>query len=204
MRDTYSQLRRSAYDLGNTATPTDDFGGLRIRPPISPTTPIHDVHARSHSREITLLESGMIVEHVNVRKEEREARERKRKEDRARKSSRGSTMDVTSIISNNSLAHTDGGLGLRPSSPFHHSARPISVLTAPVDRRTDIPRTYSQASLSDVHSLLSASPRRKKFIGFKNFSAGWRSQESLAPSGIQSGSMIDMQYVVFLLFIAEI
>ncbi|KAG6900549.1 hypothetical protein C0993_009126 [Termitomyces sp. T159_Od127] len=193
MRDTYSQLRRSAYDLGNAATPTDEMGGLRIRPPISPTTPIHDVHARSHSREITLLENGMIVEHVNVRKEEREARERKRKEERrARKSSRGSTMDVTSIISANSMAHTDGGLGLRPSSPFRNSARPMSVVTAPVERRTNIPYASSQVSLSDVHSTISASPRRSRFFPFKNLGAGWRSQESLAPSGIQSGSMIDM------------
>ncbi|KAG5342982.1 hypothetical protein C0989_005931 [Termitomyces sp. Mn162] len=193
MRDTYSQLRRSAYDLGNAATPADDMGGLRIKPPISPIAPIHDVHARSHSREITLLESGMIVEHVDVRKEEREARERKRKEERrARKSSRGSTMDVTSIISVNSMPHTDGGFGLRPSSPFPNSARPISVLTVPVERRPDIPRAHSQASFSDVHSMISASPRRTRFFGFKNLSAGWRSQDSLAPSGIQSGSMVDM------------
>ena len=33
----------------------------------------------------------------------------------------------------------------------------------------------------------------------KNLSAGWRSQDSLAPSGM-SGSMVDMQYVnLFLL-----
>ncbi|KAG6874456.1 hypothetical protein C0995_010364 [Termitomyces sp. Mi166 len=195
MRDTYSQLRRSAYDLGNVATPADDMGGLRIKPPISPIAPIHDVHARSHSREVTLLENGMIVEHVDVRKEEREARERKRKEERrARKSSRGSTMDVGSSISANSMGapYTDGGFGLRPNSPFSNSARPISVLTAPVDRRPDIPRAYSQASFSDVHSMASASPRRTRFFGFRNLSAGWRSQDSLPPSVIQSGSMIDM------------
>ncbi|KAG6837714.1 hypothetical protein H0H93_003516 [Arthromyces matolae] len=196
MRDTYSQLRRSAYDLGNVATAAEDTtGGLRIKPPVSPTAPMHDIHARSHSREITLLENGMIVEHVDVRKEEREAKDRRRKEDRrARKSSRGSVMDVTSIISGNSLgvAQTDGGFGLRPNSPYSNSARPISVLTAPVDRRSELPRAYSQASFSDVHSLGSASPRRTRFFGFKNLSAGWRSQDSLAPSGIQSGSMVDM------------
>ncbi|KAG6830165.1 hypothetical protein H0H92_001894 [Tricholoma furcatifolium] len=195
MRDTYSQLRRSAYDLGSASTPADDTGGLRIKPPISPTTPTHNVHARSQSREVTLLENGMIVEHVDVRREEREARERKRKEERrARKSSRGSTMDVTSIISANSMgaAQTDGGFGLRAHSP--NSVRPISVLTAPVDRRPELPRAYSQASFSDIHSMDpgSASPRRTRFFGLKNLNAGWRSQDSLAPSGIQSGSMIDM------------
>ncbi|KAF8070156.1 hypothetical protein FPV67DRAFT_1668035 [Lyophyllum atratum] len=195
MRDAYSQLRRSAYDLGNTGSPADDTGGVRIKPPLSPSTPTHNAHARSHSREITLLENGMIVEHVDVRKEEREARERKRKEERrARKSSRGSTMDVTSIISANSFGtpQTDSGVGLQPYPRYTpNSARPTSVLTAPVDR-SDLPRAYSQASFSDIHSLGSSSPRRTRFFGFRNLSAGWRSQDSLAASGIQSGSMIDM------------
>lgn len=140
----------------------------------------------------------MIVEHVDVRKEEREARERRKKEERrARKSSRGSMMDVTSIISAQSLGPplTDSGVGLKPYSRYSQasSARPTSVLTAPHER-PDLPRAYSQASFSDVHSLGSASPRRTRFFGIKNLSAGWRSQDSLAPSGM-SGSMVDMQYV---------
>ncbi|KAG5636519.1 hypothetical protein H0H81_007745 [Sphagnurus paluster] len=202
MRDTYSQLRRSAYDLGNSNNTADDMGGVRIKPPQSPSTPANNTHGRSHSREVTLLENGMIVEHVDVRREEREARERKRKEERrARKSSRGSTMDVTSIISAHSLgpAQTDGGFGLRPQSAYSPSTtRPTSALTAPLDR-PDLPQAYSQASFSDFHSLGSASPRRTRFFGFKNLSVGWRSQDSLAPSGIQSGSMVDMQCVALLL-----
>jgi len=194
MRDTYSQLRRSAYDMGAASSPADDFGGVRIKPPHSPSSPakIH-VHTRSQSREITLLENGMIVEHVDVRKEEREARERRRKEEkRARKSSRSSIMDVTSIIS----AQSNGPLtdnGLKPYSRYSHSssARPTSVLTAPPER-PDLPRAYSQASFSEVHSLGSGSPRRTRFFGIRNLSAGWMSQDSLARSGM-SGSMVDMQ-----------
>ncbi|KAJ7783179.1 hypothetical protein B0H16DRAFT_1495735 [Mycena metata] len=194
MRDTYSQLRRSAYDTGNTAAPADDNGGVRIRPPLSPASPNQPI--RSHSREVTLLENGMIVEHVDVRKEEKEARERRRKEEkRARKSSRSSVIDVNSIISAQSYnPNTDSGVGLKPYSRYSQasSARPTSVLTAPLDRSEGaIPRAYSQASFSDIHSLGSASPRRTRFFGMKNLSAGWRSQDSLAPSGI-SGSMMDM------------
>ncbi|KAJ7287532.1 hypothetical protein C8J57DRAFT_589370 [Mycena rebaudengoi] len=196
MRDTYSQLRRSAFDTGNSATPAgDDSGGVRIKPPRSPSSPQHPT--RSHSREITLLENGMIVEHVDVRKEEKEARERRRREEkRARKSSRNSVVDVNSIISAQSFPPpTDSGLGAKPYSRYSQasSARPMSVLTAPLDRgdRTDLPRAYSQASFSDIHSLGSASPRRTRFFGMKNLSTGWRSQDSLAPSGI-SGSMMDM------------
>ncbi|KAJ7084387.1 hypothetical protein B0H15DRAFT_911170 [Mycena belliarum] len=192
MRDTYSQLRRSAYDTGSSPTPADDTGAIRIKPPRSPASPNHP--GRSHSREVTLLENGMIVEHVDVRKEEKEARERRRKEEkRARKSSRSSFIDVNSIISAQSFnPNIDSGVGLKPYSRYSQasSARPTSVLTAPPDR-AELPRAYSQASFSDIHSLGSASPRRTRFFGIKNLSGGWRSQDSLAPSGI-SGSMMDM------------
>ena len=156
MRDAYSQLRRSAYELG--ASSADEVGGLRIKS--------SNTHSRSQSRDVTLLENGLIVEHVDVRKEERESKTRKRKEERrVRKSSRSSALDVGSIISANSYGPpTDGGIG----------------------------GLYSQASFSDVHSLGSASPRRTRFFGVKNLSAGWRSQDSLAPSAM-SGSMVDMQ-----------
>ncbi|PPQ98600.1 hypothetical protein CVT24_003933 [Panaeolus cyanescens] len=191
MRDAYSQLRRSAYDMGNSASPADDNGGVRIKPPHSPNAPLSTgPHIRSHSREVTLLENGMIVEHVDVRKEEREMRERRKKEEkRARKSSRSSVMDVTSVIS----AQSNGQLvdGANSSKYFHGgSGRPTSVLTAPLDR-PELPQAYSQASFSDVHSMGSSSPRRTRFFGMKNLSAGWRSQDSLAPSGM-SGSMVDM------------
>ncbi|KAF8658247.1 hypothetical protein AX16_002023 [Volvariella volvacea WC 439] len=191
MRDAYSQLRRSAYDTGNTAAPIDDTGGVRIRPPKSPILPMH---ARSQSREVTLLENGMIVEHVDVRREEREARERRRREEkRARKSSRSSGIDVTSIMSGQtgqSLAlQTDNGLGLRPQSRYSQASagRPASAFTAPPEG--DIPPLSSGASFT---SLASASPRRSRFFGgFRSMSSGWRSQDSFAPSGI-SGSMVNM------------
>ena len=38
-RDAYSQLRRSAYDTGNSASASDDLGGVRIRTPDSPHSP---------------------------------------------------------------------------------------------------------------------------------------------------------------------
>lgn len=192
VRDAYTQLRNSAF-VGNHVNPDD---AIRIKPPTSAPSGGH-AHHRTQSREITLLENGMIVEHVDVRREEREAKERKRREDkRARKSSRSSAVEVTSIISANSNGrHTDNGSGLKPYSRYSQasSARPVSILTAPHER-PDLPRAYSQASFSDVHSLGSSSPKRR-FFGFRNLSAGWRSQDSLAPSAMTGGSMVDMQYV---------
>ncbi|KAG0704517.1 hypothetical protein DFH29DRAFT_997606 [Suillus ampliporus] len=191
MRDTYSQFRRSAYDLNGGV----DDSAFRLKPPHSsgPNGALGH-HIRSPSRDITVLENGLIVEHVDIRKEEKEEERRRRNERRARKSSRGSAVDVMSIYSVHSLApHTDSGLGPMQSSRYSaiSSSRPISSLTAPTDRQPSLGQVYSQASFSDAHSRGSASPRRSRFFGFKNLSAAWRSQDSLAPSGM-SGSMIDM------------
>lgn len=194
VRDTYSQLR-SAYDLSMV-----EDNAFKLKPPRATSTlnGIGAHHIRSSSRDITLLDNGLIVEHVNVRREEREEKERRRKQERRersrpRKSSRGSVVDVTSLYS--SAPHTDSGLSPMLSSRYSAiSMRPASSLTVPIEVQPSLGQVYSQASFSDAHSPGSVSPRRSRFFGFKNLSSAWRSQDSLAPSGM-SGSMIDMQYV---------
>lgn len=203
MRDAYSQLRRSAYELGSSPVFSDDSGGVRIKIPNSPSVPSGLAHG--HGRDITLLENGMIVEHVDVRREERERRKEERRErSRARKSSRSSRsgVDVMSVYSLPAQPlPTDSGFfsGVRSDSRFSQSmsARPSSVLTGGNERPLTMLRAQSQASFSDLQSVGStSSPRRSRFFGLKNLSAGWRSQDSLAPSG----SMIDMQYVICRLY----
>ncbi|KAH9855098.1 hypothetical protein C2E23DRAFT_724550 [Lenzites betulinus] len=196
MRDTFSQLRRSAYELGSSSQPTDDSGALRIK---------SAGNAHAHAREVTLLENGMIVEHVDLRKEEKEERERRRKSEkrekrelsRARKSSRSSrsAADVASVYSmplQSPLPQMDSGFfsGARDSRHSQSfSPRPSSVLTGGADRPQTLLRAQSQASFSDMQSVGSASsPRRSRFFGFKNLSAAWLSRDSVAPSG----SMMDM------------
>ncbi|KZT10645.1 uncharacterized protein LAESUDRAFT_734470 [Laetiporus sulphureus 93-53] len=205
MRDTYTQLRRSAYELNGNAQLTDDTAGVRIKPPRATSIPasimVSPENGSSHNREVTLLENGMIVEHVDVRKEEREERARKRKEEkrdrsRARKSSRGSIIDVTSVYSmplpgqglQSDSGYFSGAKGSDSRYSQSFSPRPSSILTTG-DRPHMLPRAYSQASFSDMQSIgSSSSPRRSRFFGFKNLTASWRSQDSLAPSG----SMMDM------------
>ncbi len=191
MRDAYSQLRRSAYELG--VTTSSDDRGVRIKTTRSSMLPL-PTQTTGHGREVTVLENGMIVEHVDVRKEEREERQHRRREEkraRARKSSRGSAIDVASMYSTMSpLPHTDSGLPLIPSRSS--TSRPMSVLTAPMDTRG----LQSNASVEAL-SMISAgtSPnRRTRFFGTRNLSPGLRSSDSLAPSGF-SGSMVDMQCV---------
>ncbi|OSX66396.1 hypothetical protein POSPLADRAFT_1073005 [Postia placenta MAD-698-R-SB12] len=203
MRNTYSQLRRSAYELGTTLQVTEN-DGVRVKPPRTTSMPaaaVLAVNTAKNGHEVTLLENGMIVEHVDMRKEEKEERERRRREERrgrARKSSRSSVVDVASVYSMpipGQKLHTDSGYfsgGVRGSESRvsqSFSPRPSSVLATGADRPHMLPRAYSQASFSDMQSIgSSVSPRRSRFFGFKNLTAGWRSQESFAPSG----SMMDM------------
>ena len=198
VRDTYTQLRRSAYDLSVV-----DDNAFKLKPARTVSTPngVGAHHIRSSSRDITLLDNGLIVEHVDVRREAREEKERRRRQEkrersRPRKSSRGSIVDVTSLYSSHSLAPlTDSGLGPMQGSRYSAaSMRPASLLTVPIELQPSLGQVYSQASFSDAHSPGSVSPRRSRFFSFKNVSSAWRSQDSLAVSGM-SGSMIDMQYV---------
>ncbi|EKM54277.1 uncharacterized protein PHACADRAFT_258021 [Phanerochaete carnosa HHB-10118-sp] len=195
MRDAYSQLRRSAYELGSAAQPTDDSGGIRIKAPRTVSTPNALL---THGREATLLENGMIVEHVDVRKEEREERERRKREERrersrVRKTSKASRADATSVYSLQTPLPTDSGFfsGVRNDSRYSQSLsqRPSSIMTGG-DLPLTLLRAQSQASFSDMQSNGSAtSPRRSRFFGLRNLSpSGWRSQESFA----LSGSMMDM------------
>ncbi|GBE81184.1 hypothetical protein SCP_0309110 [Sparassis crispa] len=201
VRDACSQLRRSAYDLNVNPKHAEDASVKASRSSSMPGGAVI-AHTHGHSRDVTLLENGMIVEHVDVRKEEKEERERRRKEERlersrVRKSSRGSAIDVTSVYSMpipNQLPKTDSGFfsGARASESRYSqsfSPRPSSVLTTGNERPLTSLRATSQASFSDIQSIGStSSPRRSRFFGFKNLTSGFRSQDSLAPSG----SMVDM------------
>lgn len=214
MRDTYSQLRRSAYELGAPnvvpgAITLDETGRIR-----SAALPSSHQRARSHSRDVTLLENGMIVEHVDVRKEEKEERERQKREERrarsrVRKSSRGSGHDLSSVygslhpsqLPSSSSGGTPGEHTLRASRYSQSSLRPTSALSSSMGERSPtLPRAYSNNSFSDLHSIAgSTSPnRRTRFFGnIRTLSpGGWRSRDSLAQSGV-SGSMMDMQCALF-------
>lgn len=199
MKDTIAHIRRSVYELDS-----GDDSAFKLKPPRSTAISNGSVahHIRSSSRDITLLQNGLIVEHVDVRREEKEERERRRRQEkhersRPRKTSRSSAIDVTSLYSSHSMVPlTDNGFSMLQSPRLSGvSTRPTSSLTAPIDRQSSIGQVYSQASLSDAHSPASISPRRSRFFSFRNMSGAWRSQDSLAASGM-SGSMIDMQYVI--------
>jgi hypothetical protein len=193
MRDAYSQLRRSAYELG-AATSQDDRG-IRIKT-LRSSVPHLPGQTNGQSREVTVLENGMLVEHVDFRKEEREGRQQRRREEkrtRPRKSSRGSALDVASMYSTTSpLPQTDSGLPLLPS--HSSTSRPMSVLTSP---DTLVTRGMQSNASVEALSMISAgaSPRLTRFFGARNLSPSFRSSDSLAGASGMSGSMVDMQFV---------
>jgi hypothetical protein len=173
MRESYSQLRRSTNDL------RDDGNGVRLG-------------SQGHGRDVTLLENGLVVEHVDVRREERaRKREEKRARGRSRKSSRGSVTDVASVYSlGNPIMHMDGGLAARASS-----SRPMSVLTAPVLGENGSGQSVVSRGMPQSLSTMSfdSTNNRRRFFGMRNLSQGFRSSDSLAGQSGFSGSMIDMQ-----------
>jgi hypothetical protein len=195
MRDAYSQLRRSAYELG-AATSQDDRG-IRIKTLRSSVSHLPG-QTNGQGREVTVLENGMVVEHVDVRKEERGGRQQRRREEkrtRPRKSSRGSAFDVASMYSTTSpLPQTDSGLPLLPS--LSSTSRPMSVLTSP---DTLVTRGMQSNTSVEALSMISAgaSPRLTRFFGARNLSPSFRSSDSLAGASGLSGSMVDMQFVPF-------
>jgi hypothetical protein len=89
-----SELCRSGYDLGTSASALDD-GGIKIR---SPSAGAFGEDPRHHKRHTTLLESGMIVECMDVRK----AEARIRKEEHHARQASG---DSLSAIDNREREH---------------------------------------------------------------------------------------------------
>ncbi|KZV73307.1 hypothetical protein PENSPDRAFT_649040 [Peniophora sp. CONT] len=171
-RDTFAAAqRRSTADLAHSYQNAHHKGLV---------TPEHDGVKLGDGA--TLLENGLIVEHVDVRREAREKR-RAEKRGRSRKSSRGSVADVASVYS---LGNPLSGYPYDPSQQHapSPSSRPMSVLTAPALGGEN----GSMMSVGSIGVMGNESPRRRFFGGMRNLSQGFRSNDSLA----QSGSMIDM------------
>lgn len=202
MRDAYSELRRSAYDLGANSSALDDRG-IRIRSPSG----VGDDLRITHKRDTTLLENGMIVERVDMRKEEARIRKEER---RVRKVSRDSLSvvenrdrerDAASLYS----SYVGEGAASMRSIPFYDGTKSSGVgtnrsvrsmyTTPSLSWQPPVPnRPMSMApGLASQTSLDSAASPRRRFLGLRQLSGYFGSSTTLG----QSGSMIDMQYVIF-------
>ncbi|CAE6431151.1 unnamed protein product [Rhizoctonia solani] len=180
LRDTYQQLRRSAYDLND--------GPVRIRAPTNPEQESSLLAVQDSSRDITVLASGMIQERVDLRKEERERkRESKRHRRMASRQSKGSTtnIDATSVYSSPSPP-PDGGSRMgamgrsQPAltTPVSPGRRLSTPLTPPLGTPGARPSIHTRSSQSSFESRAG----KKGFLSFKHWS-GFGSEASFGPAG---------------------
>lgn len=165
--------------------------------------------SRSRERDVTLLESGLIMERVDIQKEEKEERARQKAEEkeerrRTRKISRVSASGFGSPLSDASSMHsvsapiqgvnyggsrsqislTAGGSVNGASGALASSAKRMSSPLTLIPRPT-FPRGTSQSSTESR-----GTPR---FFNFKHWNGAFGSEVSLHHN---SGSMMDMQYVI--------
>lgn len=154
---------------------------------VSPTTPKDEY---SHTRDMTLLDNGMVVERINVKREEKE---RKREEKKAGKSS------IISFGNRDSIAPMTPGQGqmefVNSGSDYEPPFGAMSSTSLQVQSQSQsrpksaplgVPLAYGAPSSVD------GGKNGPRFMGSKHWQQGWSSGVSVAPSG----SMMDMQYVL--------
>lgn len=173
MRLTYSSLRRSAYELSSSFTSEE---GVRIRQPspIPSTFPDGPESGSSAKKETILLENGMIMEKLDLKKEEQARRKRAAR----------------------SRQRADSRTSIREPIPSAASVRSLSSYTRPTSIATQNRTSQFLPSINSRRSQSSneASPsmdRGSKSPRFFNF-RHWNDTASRSSAAL-SGSMIDMQ-----------
>lgn len=204
VRESFSQIRRSAYE---TVSPSPRTSGIAVRVAGSPTAP----YTPPVEKEATLLENGLIVEKVDLKKEEREERARMRSVERSEKQRRrmssAALNDVNSVYgasvySSGSPAPDSGSQSFLPYAQPNGAPGPYAqppqgsgsqLSPGPTNRRfssAGLPLSPSRPTMQRGASQASnetSGTGVKRFFGYKHW--GGASQTSLA----MSGSMMDMQ-----------
>lgn len=204
VRESYSQIRRSGYETVSTSPRTS---GIAVRVAGTPNAP----YAGPVEKDATLLENGLIVEKVDLKKEEREERARMRSLERNERQRRrmssaalndGSSVYNASVYSGGSPAPDTGSQSFLPyaqpnghPSPYPQAPQgsAAQLSPGPANRRFSAAgqplsptRPAMQRGASQASNETGGTGVRR-FFGYKNWGGG--SQTSLA----MSGSMMDMQ-----------
>ncbi|KAH7339539.1 hypothetical protein B0J17DRAFT_655631 [Rhizoctonia solani] len=177
LRDTYHQLRRSAYDLND--------GPVRIRAPTNPEQDSSFLAVQDPTRDITVLSSGMIQERVDLRKEEKERRRDSKRHRRMASRQSTTNVDATSVYSSPSPP-PDGGSRMgamgrsQPAltTPVSPGRRLSTPLTPPLGTPGARPSIHTRSSQSSFESRAG----KKGFLSFKHWS-GFGSEASFGPAG---------------------
>jgi hypothetical protein len=184
MRDAYYQLRRSTADVVHA--PGMENNGVPLRASMADDG--------SDAREVTLLENGLIMERVDLRREEREERDRRRVEERrTRKISRASvgTGVFSGFMSDASSLHS-ASHPLQKVSYGSRSQISLTTPTSPTTRRlSSVVNLPPRPPLTPGQSQASSDPpSTPRFLGFRHWRGAFGSEASLHHT---SGSMMDMQ-----------
>lgn len=208
VRESFSQIRRSGYE---TTSPSPRTSGIAVRVAGSPSLP----YTSPVEKDATLLENGLIVEKVDLKKEEREERARMRSLERNDKQRRrmssaalndGNSVYGASVYSGGSPAPDTGSQSFLPYAqpnslpgPYGQVPQGSAAQLSPglTNRRfssAGLPLSPSRPTMQRGASQTSnetGGTGVKRFFGYKHW--GGASQTSLA----MSGSMMDMQYVLW-------
>lgn len=187
VQDTVNQIRHSAYDVRTAGVPNDDIAaGIRVQTPRSSMYEGGRKEDNKPQRDITLLDNGLIMERVDLKREEKE---RKKEQKKARNTSQ--VTDTSSIAPGGyapPITPTPSGLELESNGDYEalnpNMSSPSLQPPRPKSAHVGVPVTkYSSHTSVDA--------KGPRFLGSKHWQAPWNSGASVAPSG----SMMDMQYV---------
>jgi hypothetical protein len=154
---TRAPATRSSVYSGSTAIPGDEYG---------------------HQRDVTMLENGMIVERVNVKREEKERRKEEKKSGKGSIISFSASRDYVPPMTPSGGQMEFVGSGSDYESPYATMSSPsLRPKSAPLG----VPLSYT------AHS--SVDGKNPRFMGSKHWQTAWNSGASQAPTG----SMMDMQ-----------
>ncbi|KDQ21738.1 hypothetical protein BOTBODRAFT_168954 [Botryobasidium botryosum FD-172 SS1] len=217
IQDAYSQLQRSVCDLGGKpiTTGAKALSGVRIRAPRTISGPwlngqnadvsVTAKEDSSAKRDMTFLENGMILETVDIQREEKEEKARRKREEKAERmrlrelNNRSSTYEVPEdVVSLYSMR--SGRLDFNPYMLASESQPTLSMFpSSPNPRRmsTAVPTSpsFSRPANNRASTYSSIESRGKaRFLNFKQWVGGPGSDASF----MNSGSMMDMHLALAL------
>lgn len=159
--------------------------------------------SRSKERDVVLLESGLIMERVDIQREEKEERERRRAEEkeerrRTRKVSRVSTtgLGFSDASSMHSISAPIQGVnygGSRSQISLIASEKNPGLMTGAGTKRLSTPTILSPPRPPMARGVSQSSNESRgtpRFFGFRHWSGAFGSEAS---NHHASGSMMDMQ-----------
>lgn len=175
--------------------------------------------SRSKDRDVVLLESGLIMERVDIQREEKEERERRKAEEKEerRRTRKISRVSTSALGASTSMMSAGAGGQFSDASSMHSISAPMQgvhyggsrsqislgagsvngapSMNVPKTRRLSTPSMLTPPRPPMARGASQSSTESKgtpRFFGFRHWTGAFGSEASVHGN---SGSMMDMQYV---------